>query len=46
VEPEPLLHRSELLGTLWVIADIGEHVKRIKDLLEEALNGEEPEDDS
>ena len=29
MEPEPLVHRSELLGTLWVIADIGEQAGRI-----------------
>ncbi len=47
MEPEPLVTRDELTGTLFVIADISVNVRRITEILEE-FGGEEaiPEDDS
>jgi hypothetical protein len=46
VRDEPLIHRDELLGTLFTIADISADVARIVRLLEEDDDGEEeaPED--
>jgi hypothetical protein len=41
VEPEPLVHREEVEGALFAIADLNVNIKRVRDLLEEELGGEE-----
>jgi hypothetical protein len=41
VEPEPLVHREELTSALFAISDLNANIKRIRDLLEEELGGEE-----
>jgi hypothetical protein len=46
VDPEPLVSRSELTGIFFVIADLGADVKRILDLMEEELGGQDSEEDA
>lgn len=48
MEPEPLVCREEVLGTMFTLADIAAGVETIVRLLQEDGDGEEglPEDDS
>jgi hypothetical protein len=46
VEPEPLISREELTGILFVIADIREDVRDIRNWLIEEDDGEAPEENS
>jgi hypothetical protein len=41
MEQEPLLHRDELTGTLFMLADMSANIERIRELLEEELGGQE-----
>jgi hypothetical protein len=45
MEAEPLVSRDEARAMLFAILDISVGVTRIKDLLEEALGGEEDSED-
>jgi hypothetical protein len=48
VEAGAVIHREEVTGTLFVIADINAKIGRILELLEEELGGEGevPQDDT
>jgi hypothetical protein len=48
VEHERLIAREEIVGALFTLGDINEHLERIRGLLEEELGGEEglEEDDA
>jgi hypothetical protein len=48
MEPQPIIYREPVTALLGAFADLNVHVRRILDLLEEELGGEEevPEDDS
>jgi hypothetical protein len=48
MEREPVIYREEAMAILGVLADINVNARRIRDLLEEELGGEETleEDDS
>jgi hypothetical protein len=48
LEPQPIIYREEVTAILGAFADLNVHVRRILDLLEDELGGEEeiPEDDS
>jgi hypothetical protein len=46
VEPQPPIEPNEIRGILFVIADIGEQVEAIRNILEEEIDGEDPEDDA
>ncbi len=46
MEPRPLVHREELTGLLFTIADINVNVERIVSILEGDGDDEEAEEDS
>jgi hypothetical protein len=48
VDPDALISRREVTAMLFAFADINANVRRIRELLEEELDGEEglSEDDS
>jgi hypothetical protein len=48
VEPEPVVYREEVIGTMFMLADIAAAVETIVRLLQEDEDGEEgpPQDDA
>lgn len=46
VEPEPVLRPEDVTTIVNVLGDINVNTARIKQLLEEAIHGEEPENDT
>ena len=46
MHPEPVVYREEVTGILIVLADINVNIRRILKLLEEELDGGEPEEDA
>jgi hypothetical protein len=46
VDPQAPIGPEELRGMMFVIADIGESVDKTRHVLEDAIDGQDPEDDS